>query len=177
MIQKIRVAREHVRGTSKTLEDTTKQLEALSRSITFLKAETHLHTPNVMNQTKHVISAGEELYAFFGKLSKSQEERTAFRQHAHAFMFGDDDDKKLAIILARLDSARAELMLCIQVSGVGLVGNLKNGFRVMAATLDNVNSKVEEVLEFKLALYSMVANRASGQGLLRVPNITYEFIA
>ncbi|KAK8026536.1 hypothetical protein PG991_003592 [Apiospora marii] len=158
LIQKIKAAREHVRGTSKTLEDTTKKLEALHLSITFLKAEPNLHTASVVSQVSFVLDAGEELRAFFEKLRQIQERRTA-QQYLHALTSGNDDDKELAAILSRLDGARAELMLCVQVAGVGLVGDLEKGFRVMATTLDEVNSRVEAALEFKLELFQIVATR------------------
>ncbi|KAK7908672.1 hypothetical protein PG985_015975 [Apiospora marii] len=163
LIQRIRAARGHVRGTTKTLEDTTKTLESLYLSITFLKAEPNLHTASVVGQVSFVLDAGEELRSFLEKLRQAQERPTA-QQYLHAITSGEDEDKKLAAILSRLNSARADLMLCVQVAGVGLVGDLKKGIRVMATTLNEVNSRVEAVLEFRLELFQIVATRPSSEG-------------
>lgn len=80
-------------------------------------------------------------------------------------MSGNDDDKKLAAILSGLGNARSELMLCVQVSGVGIASNLEKGSRVMAAIPNEVNTKIEDVLKFNLDLFKMVTNRPSGEGL------------
>lgn len=68
LIQTIKAAREHVRGSSKTLEVTTKQLKGLTRSITFLKAEPRLQTADVVHQVSPVVDAGNELLVFFNSL-------------------------------------------------------------------------------------------------------------
>ncbi|KAK6866233.1 hypothetical protein PG995_002761 [Apiospora arundinis] len=163
IIQRIRAARQRVRATSRTLEDTTQQLDTLYHSIAFLKAESSLHTAHVVCQVSRLTDAANELNAFFEKLRQSQESHNPFRKHLHAFAFGNDEDNDLAAILSRLESARADLMLCVQVSAVGLVRDMTGGFRVITATLSEVNRKVEQALEVKLSLYEMVANRPSDQ--------------
>ncbi|KAK7987475.1 hypothetical protein PG989_007790 [Apiospora arundinis] len=135
------------------------QLETLYRSLALVQDEPKLRTARVVNQVYRVEDAGKELQGFLEKLQLSQEEHNTAQQHWHAFTSGKDDDNELAAILARLDSTRAELMLCIQVVGVGLFTNLDGGFRVMATTLNEVNRKVEEALEFKLRLFELIARR------------------
>ncbi|KAK8019186.1 hypothetical protein PG990_004324 [Apiospora arundinis] len=169
LIKSVRAAYDHVRGTSKTLDHTSQQLETLYRSLALVQDEPNLRTARVINQVSRVEEAGKELQGFLEKLQLSQEEQNTAQQHWHAFTSGKDDDKELAAIRGRLDSTRAELMLCIQIVGVGLFTNLDGGFRVMAANLNEVNRKVEEALNFKLRLFELVSNRPPNAGTLQQP--------
>jgi len=79
-------------------------------------------------------------------------QRKAISHFFHALKSGDKDDRELEGILKRLDRSRDELVRRISVAQVGLVGNLKDGFRVAFDVLMETNKKVKEVLGTNLVL-------------------------
>lgn len=150
-------ARSHVKGSSKTLQQTSQQLDALVRSLILVKDEPSLQTASVTRQVSAIVEIGEELRAYFDELRQRQEKNST-RQLLHALKSGDGDDKQLSGILDRLDNARSELILCIDVAQVGLIGNLSDGFRVASRTLAEVNEKVKELSEKSMAPIELTKN-------------------
>lgn len=82
----------------------------------------------------------------------------------HAVAAGNEDEKRIASIFSRVDSARSELTLRIVVAQVGLIGNLNDGFRVASITLAEVNDKVNSCLGTNLVLADMARGRAPDAG-------------
>jgi len=79
-------------------------------------------------------------------------------------MSGDKDDRELEGILKRLDRSKDELVPRISVAQVGLVGNLKDGFRVAFDVLMETNKEVNEVLRTNLVLVDRLKDRSSQTG-------------
>ena len=163
-VQKVRAASAHVKGTTKTLQNTSQQLDGLVRSLTLVRAETGLQTASVARQLSAVIDIGGELHAYFDRLHQRQEPGTTTRQFFHALKSGDDDDKELARITNRMDAARSELILCIEVAQVGLIGNVTAGFRVLSQTLAEVNTNVRDLLGRDLFIADVVRDRPVDSG-------------
>jgi hypothetical protein len=163
-VQKVRAASAHVKGTTKTLQETSQQLDGLVRSLTLVKAESGLQTASVARQLSAIIDIGGELQAYFNRLRQRQEGDSTTRQFFHALKSGDDDDKELAGVTERLGVARSELILCIEVAQVGLIGSLTDGFRVVSQTLAEVNAKVKELLGSDLLIADVVKDRSVGVG-------------
>jgi len=163
LIQQVQSAREKVKGASKTLDNVSKQLEGLAGSLNLVKEEERLQTAAVGQQVTDIIGAAETLKSFFDRLAAEQQ-RKAISQFFHALKSGDKDDRELEGILRRLDRARDELVLRISVAQVGLVGNLKDGFRVAFDVLMETNRKVNEVLGTNLVLVDRLKDRSSQTG-------------
>lgn len=102
----------------------------------------------------------EELRSFLDALAAEQQKQS-ISQPIHALKSGDREDKQLADILDRLDRARGVLVLQISVAQVGVVGNLKDGFRVAFGVLMEMNKRVNETLGMNLLL----AERLDGKAL------------
>ncbi|KAF5256312.1 hypothetical protein FOXYS1_13215 [Fusarium oxysporum] len=162
VIQEIRNARGRVRGTSETLDNMSKHLDAIDESLGLVREEEKLQTARVELQVKAITNIATELRSFLDNLAARQREK-AVSQFFHALKSGDKDDKKLQGILDQLDRARNELRLRISVAQVGLLGNLQDGFRVAFGVLEQTNTRVNKVLGINLALMDIVKNRALQQ--------------
>ncbi|KAJ4094510.1 hypothetical protein NW760_012661 [Fusarium oxysporum] len=162
VIQEIRNAHGRVRGTSETLDNMSKHLDAIGESLSLVREEERLQTARVELQVKAITDVATELRSFLDNLAARQREKT-MSQFLHALKSGDKDDQKLQGILDQLDRARNELGLRISVAQVGLLGNLKDGFRVAFRILEQTNTRVNKVLGINLALMDIVKNRALQQ--------------
>ncbi|SCO84730.1 uncharacterized protein FRV6_08857 [Fusarium oxysporum] len=162
VIQEIRSARGRVQGTSETLDNVSKHLDAVDESLSLVREEKGLQTARVEVQVKAITDVATELRSFLDNLATRQREK-AVSQFFHALKSGDKDDKKLQGILDQLDRARNELGLRISVAQVGLLGNLQDGFRVAFGVLDQTNTRVNKVLGINLALMDIVKNQALKQ--------------
>lgn len=162
MIQKIREARDRVRGTSKALDDSFQQLAALESSLDLVKEEGALQTAAIGQQLKAVAGVAEELRSFLNSLANEQQ-KSRFTQFTHALRTGNKDDRKLQGIFGRLDREQDGLVVRILVAQVGLVGNLQDGFRVAFSVLEGTNEKVRQVLGKDLALMDRLGPRAAQQ--------------
>lgn len=121
-----------------------------------------LRTASVLQQVGVIVDVAEELKSYLGRLQANQQ-RKAVPKFVHALKSGDEDDKELEGVLNRLDRARDELNLRISVTQVGLVGNLKEGFRVAFDILMETNNKVKEILGRNLALADQLKGRSLQQ--------------
>lgn len=99
-----------------------------------------------------------ELQSFFDVLTAKQQ-KGSIPQLLHSIKSGDKEDKQLADILDRLDRARDLLVLQISVAQVGVMGNLKDGFRVALGVLMDTNQKVHEMVGANLVLAERLQNR------------------
>ena len=160
MIQQTQNARDNIKRAPKILKNISKQLEALVRSLNLVKEEERLQTPSVKQQVSVIIEVAQELNDVFERLRAGLTKNVALR-FVHALISADKDDKQLGEILDRLDRARDELTLRISVTLVGLVGNLKDGFRVAYDVLIETNKKVTKILGKDLVL----ADRLKGRSL------------
>jgi chromosome segregation ATPase len=170
LIQQVRDARGRVKGASKTLDSVSSQLQSLENSLALVRNEKALQTAAVAQQVTTIGEVAEELRAFLDELAAEQQKK-ASRQLIHALKSGDKEDKQLQGILDRLDRARDELVLRISVAQVGLVGNLKDGFRVAFGVLTETNEKVKEVLGTNLVLAERLKGRPpqqTGTGRVRL---------
>lgn len=76
VIREIRTTRDSVKGASKTLDDASKQLAELERTLDLVKAEETLQTAAVEQQARAITKLMEEMILFFDRLTIEQ------RKHA-----------------------------------------------------------------------------------------------
>lgn len=162
LVRQVQKAQESVNGTSKTLDNITRQLSTLVSTLSLVKEQDRLQTASVGQQLQTIIEIAEELKAFFNK-TKAGQQRTPIGQFFNAFKSGDKDSRELADIFDRLDRARLELVLRISMAQVGLVGNLQDGFRVVLSVLQETNTHVKQILGRDLNLAIRVKDRQSQQ--------------
>jgi hypothetical protein len=158
VVQQAHKARESVKGVSKTLENVSTQLDALSGSLQFLKKEPRLQTASIEKQVDVIINIATEMKLFFDMLEAKQK-KSGIRQFAHALKSGDKDDEDLSGIVTRLSSAREELILRVSVVNVGLTGNVNDGFQVAQHVVMEINENVKRMLGTQLVLAERLKDR------------------
>jgi uncharacterized protein YicC (UPF0701 family) len=162
LIQQVRNARDRVRGASKVLENISRQLESLEQSLALVREEEGLQTAGVEQQVRAITEVVEDLRSFLDALAAEQQKKT-ISQLIRALKSGDKDDKQLEAILNRLDRGRDELVLRVSVAQVGVVGTLKDGFRIAFGVLLETNMKVDKVLGTNLILAERLKDRSFQQ--------------
>ncbi|KAF5586212.1 uncharacterized protein FSUBG_12204 [Fusarium subglutinans] len=115
VIQEIQNARSRVWGTSETLDNMSKHLDAIDESLSLVREEERLQTARVELQVKAITDLATKLRSFLDNLSAKQREK-AMSQFFHTLKSGDKDDQKLQGILDQLDRARNELGFRISVA-------------------------------------------------------------
>lgn len=158
LVQHIKKARASVRGSSKSLDNVSALLDAISTSLRMVEAEPRIQTVEIEDQIKHIVEVEQELQALCHRLQAQQAKGTVHK-YTHALKSGDEDDKKLAEILTKLQNARSELHLRISVINVGLVGNLQDGFQVARSTLQTTNALLRKGVGVTLVLAERLSNR------------------
>jgi len=158
VIQHIQKAHESVKGVSKTLENVTTELDAISKSLQFLKQEYRLQTESVGQQVTVIVDITMEMKLFFDRL-EAEQKKNALRRFGHALRSGDKDDKELVGLVTRLLNAREELILRVSVVNVSLTGNVNDGFQVAQQVVMEINENVKRVLGTQLVLAQFLQDR------------------
>lgn len=151
VVQRVQQARNTIRERSQTLENIAKQLSTLDSTLSLVKQEETLQTKSVEEQLNVIVEVGKELEIFFERL-KEEQRKKRIRQFFRALESGDRDMAKQEEIYARLHRANNDLALRISVAQVGLIGNLRDGFRVAFDVLQDVNKHVRRVTGHNLEL-------------------------
>jgi hypothetical protein len=158
LVEQVQNARKCVKGRPKVMRNVAKQLKDLSQSLALVKEEKRIQTPCVKGQVKAVIEVAEELKKYFHDL-ESRQKRDPILAFFHALKAGNSEEKELDNILARLGSAKDELLFRISVTNVGLVGNIDDGFRVVRDVLTETNDHVKKLVARDLELMDCVRGR------------------
>ncbi|KAK1834528.1 hypothetical protein QBC39DRAFT_343319 [Podospora conica] len=144
VINEIRIARERIKGSSKTLKETSARLNQLESSLTLIRAEPPLRTADIEAQVSAIALVTTELKAFFARLVATQD-RSRMARYRHQLRAGDREDRELQDILTRLDRERDELALRIGVVHVQQMGGLQGGFETAARVLEQTHGAVREM--------------------------------
>ncbi|KAM0501801.1 hypothetical protein ACHAP8_004096 [Fusarium lateritium] len=135
IVQEARKARHRVLGIPTTLDNVSKQLDSIEKSLTLVREERNLQNLAIEQQLQTISQVADELKV------------------------GDREEKGLEAILKRLDTAKGDLIIRILVAHVGVVGNLQDGMRVAYNELAETNANVKHVLGVNMVLWERIENR------------------
>ncbi|KAJ8130498.1 hypothetical protein O1611_g3130 [Lasiodiplodia mahajangana] len=121
--QQIIVARDTVKTGPKTLADTSSQLANLSNIVLEIEREPLLHTPEVYMQIRIIKFIATEICQRLEAMAALQS-RSTLRQGIRAWSRGPRDEAKLADVLKRLENAKTELIIRMNVIQVNLTGGI-----------------------------------------------------
>ncbi|KAI5928489.1 hypothetical protein F4810DRAFT_6396 [Camillea tinctor] len=124
--QEIDLARESVRIAPKVLADTTKELSKLRDTLDRIRQEPKLQSPAIEEQVDDIRIVTEELHHVLETM-KIVLCKSALRQTLRALLRRSRDETKLNDVLRRLEGAKEELMLRIQVHQTEMMGEIKDG--------------------------------------------------
>lgn len=171
LIKEIQQARETVRDYPKIIEDYSKQLDDLHRTLTLVEQEKELRTSSIIEQVATLHSLVQELEVFLGQL-KGWRNKTSARQYIHALASGKKDETNLARILDRLDRAKNELVTRILLTQVGLTGTLYDGFTAAWPVIERIDQNVQNVIGSRLLIATQLEGRhESTKGKLSLRSI------
>ncbi|KAJ4260656.1 hypothetical protein NW762_007400 [Fusarium torreyae] len=158
-VKEIQKVHHRVSGTSASLDNISKQLNTLERSLSLIRNETSLQNQDgIEQQIQSVINLSTELKGFHDHLSLVYQ-RSSTSQFVHALRSGSREERYLEGILKRLDTANNDLTMRILIAQVGVVRYFQGGFRVAYNVLEQINARVKQVLGMNLALLELVRNR------------------
>ncbi|KAG8676672.1 hypothetical protein FPOAC1_002679 [Fusarium poae] len=158
IVQEARKARHRVSGIPTTLDNVSKHLDSLEKSLTLVRGERSLQNLAIEQQLQTITQVAEELKRFYDELSLVQQ-RSSSSKFIRSLRMGDREEKSLEGILKRLDTAKDDLTIRILVAHVGIVGNFQDGMRVAYNELAKTNANVHRVLNVNMALWERIQNR------------------
>ncbi|KAI0550013.1 hypothetical protein F4679DRAFT_225458 [Xylaria curta] len=123
--QQFQVALDSVKAAPKVLADTSAQLSNLSDIVLEIERESELRTPEIHAQLKIIRLIAAEVCKRLEVMTKLQQ-KSALRQGLRAWSRGPRDEAKLADVLRRLENAKAELVLRINLVHLSITGGIAN---------------------------------------------------
>ncbi|KAI0445315.1 hypothetical protein F4803DRAFT_166718 [Xylaria telfairii] len=136
--QQIQLARDNVKTAPKVLIDTSAQLSNLSDIVGEIEREPGLRTPEIHAQINIIKSIATEVCRRLEVMAKLQE-KSALRQGLRALSRGTRDEAKLADVLRRLENAKAELVLRINLVHLSITGGIANEIGRFAQDTETTN--------------------------------------
>ncbi|KAK7962628.1 uncharacterized protein PG986_003453 [Apiospora aurea] len=124
--QQIDLAMQSVRAAPKLLRDLTLQSTNLQRILCNIEQSADLHGPAIQAQLKILYSIQLEVRDVLEEVSVLSH-RSTVRRSLHALRLRTKDEAKLSEILSRLDRAKGELLLEINVMHVNKTGEIAKG--------------------------------------------------
>lgn len=109
----------------KVLADTSAQLSNLSDIVAEIEREPELRTPEIHAQINIIKFIATEVCQRLEVMAKLQQ-KSALRQGLRAWSRGPRDEAKLADVLRRLENAKAELVLRINLVHLSITGGIAN---------------------------------------------------
>ncbi|KAJ2994009.1 hypothetical protein NUW58_g1663 [Xylaria curta] len=143
--QQVQTTYERVKARPKLLLDANAQLSNLLQILSRIEREPKLRTDEIDTQLKFIKNIAIELCERL-KIMAALQRRSAFRQSMRAWSHGSRDEAKLAHILNRLEQAKTELTIHINVVHVGLTKDIADEVGRLAQAPETGNrSPIEEV--------------------------------
>ncbi|KAI8950668.1 hypothetical protein F4801DRAFT_333380 [Xylaria longipes] len=121
--QQVQIARDSVKTAPKVLADTSAQLSNLSDIVLEIEREPELRTPEIHAQINIIRLIATEVCQRLEVMTKIQH-KSALRQGLRAWSRGPRDEAKLADVLRRLENAKAELVLRINLVHLSITGGI-----------------------------------------------------
>ncbi|KAK6820892.1 hypothetical protein PG987_015292 [Apiospora arundinis] len=124
--QQIELAMQSVRTAPKLLHDLTTQSTSIQRILYDIKHSKEIDGPSIQAQLKIICSIQLELQSVLKEISVLNH-KSVFRRSLHAIRLRTRDDAKLSEILTRLDRAKDDLLLEINVIHMAKTGDVAKG--------------------------------------------------
>lgn len=163
--QQIYQAREGVRGASKLLSDHKKQLQDLLSTVGLIQKEKELQRPGIGDLLSRVCEHAKELERALEAISRLQKKSKA-RQVLSALGTGEYREKELRGILERLDRAKTDLSLHVQVTQIGVAATTRDGFTAILPTIQRIDENVQSALGSTPSMAVQLKARSSSQSCL-----------
>lgn len=122
-------------GDTRSLCCITKVFCWTQQTLVLIEDAKHLQTDDMMSQVTKVRDISEELNHFLERLGRVRKRHIA-SQYLRAFGTNRQDERELAGILDRLDRARSELLIRIQLAHVSVTASIHDKFARINSNMD-----------------------------------------
>ncbi|RDW57235.1 hypothetical protein BP5796_12685 [Coleophoma crateriformis] len=162
IIVRLRTANERDKDLKSVLESHNVVLENTKAIIELIKAEAALQTAAVGHFLTDVNVAMSNLVRLLKVLDPG--DKSWLRRFIHQLVEGSKDEKALADGMQKLDRAKSDLGLCLQVASVGLKQTPDSGLAADAEMIKRISTLLEEVLGSGngLKIAKLIQNRDGG---------------
>lgn len=162
-LQEIYQVRHAVRTAPKTLEDTKALLGSLVDTVENISQSPKLRTPAIHNQLEQIHRVAKELVHVLRRM-EARQRRSRLRQNMYMWFNRESQEGKLEAVLVRLDRAKNDLAIRIQVAHIDLSAKTAIGVQRMEdEVLAGLGSKKHQ---FRLERNSATGNSKQTNGIL-----------
>jgi hypothetical protein len=137
-------------------------LSSLASYLDLVQKEEALQTAAVAESIQNILKIGKDLQQCLDAM-KARLAQSSSRQLVHALKSGDKDEKALGDVLKRLDKARLELAMRIQLANVGITKSVRDGLIAAMPIVHRINHNVERVLDEGLRIARLLREREGEQ--------------
>ena len=151
------------RAQSGLLKQHCEELLATRSVIIVVRHEKFLQTASIISQLARLKDLSRELLTLLNRLAPSE---SAIPRFVHQLTSGAKDENDLDSIIKKLNNAKTNLLIHIQVAGVGLTRDNQNHLIANAAIIDRVDRFIRDQLgdNWTLKIASLVRNQQT-QGM------------
>lgn len=153
--QQIDMVRQTVKAAPKLRKDLTAQSINLQRILRDIKTSTYLHTHTIHIQIKHILSISLELHDILEDLAILNR-KTFLRQGLYVLGHKARDESKLNDVLSRIEKAKLDLLLKMQLVQLEMTGDISEEIRGSASDTQKDNPDVSPMV-------TMDGNRTRGK--------------
>ncbi|KAJ5462600.1 hypothetical protein N7475_007544 [Penicillium sp. IBT 31633x] len=144
IISRLRVVYSRQKAQSSIIEQRYKELQSTESIIHVVHREECLQTAEVISELVKIKDLSQELLALVKRLDPG--EKSIPHQIAHQLTSGSKDEGDFNHILNRLNTAKTNLILHIQVAGVGLSLDSQSNIVANTAQISNLDQTMKKLL-------------------------------
>ncbi|PSN58670.1 hypothetical protein BS50DRAFT_580568 [Corynespora cassiicola Philippines] len=143
IIRRIRRAQAQQKDLVKTLACHGDEVENTKAILALVEDEEALRTAKVVSEVSRMKSVAEELVTFLTSIDPGS--KNTARQVAHQLIHGSKDEETLINIMQKLNHAKSDLSLRIQVALVGVAKTVENKLIANTEVVKRIDEIVKEV--------------------------------
>ncbi|CAG8077951.1 unnamed protein product [Penicillium olsonii] len=159
IISRLRVAYSRQRAQQSVIERHNEELQGIESVIQVVRREECLQTAAVVSELVKIKDLSQELLTLLKRLDPG--DKSLPRQIAHQLSSGSKDEADLDSILKRINTAKTNLLIHIQVAGVGLSRDGQNNIVANTAEISKLDRTIKTLLgdEWGLKIASLIQHK------------------
>ncbi|CAG8279863.1 unnamed protein product [Penicillium olsonii] len=159
IVSRLRVAYSRQRAQKSVIDRHNEELQGIESVIQVIRQEECLQTAAVVSELVKIKDLSQELLTLLRRLDPG--DKSLPRQIAHQLSSGSKDEADLDSILKRINTAKTNLLIHIQVAGVGLSRDGQNNIVANTAEISNLDRTIKTLLgdEWGLKIASLIQHK------------------
>ncbi|CAG7930862.1 unnamed protein product [Penicillium olsonii] len=159
IVSRLRVAYSRQRAQQSVIERHNEELQGIESVIQVVRREEYLQTAAVVSELVKIKDLSQELLTLLKRLDPG--DKSLPRQIAHQLSSGSKDEAALESILKQINTAKTNLLIHIQVAGVGLSRDGQNNIVANTAEISKLDQTIKTLLgdEWGLKIASLIQHK------------------